>query len=746
MNSANPDAETNNQTDAETNAEENTQSDAKPADAKLADAKPADVKSKEMQLDTRVETQVSPIQELDTQKSGSQESGSMELQPYAPDSIMGHEIIGFDLGHGESALTLAKVAATTEPQVLDIQPSASFPTAVAEHPQRGVIIGEDAFTARDLTTLQLAFKSEVLSNPERRKAIQSFVSKVVDLLDEQKLILGNNKSHFVVGCPSGWSQKTREAYKFLLHDAGLKNLDIIAESRAAFIHAKESNEIRLSSDHLNQAVLIIDLGSSTTDFTAVSGFLERELNVGDFGENNLGAGLIDKLIFQESLANTPRKAELEEVFTKYPQYAAICELKCRQMKELYFRSESRWGSKNGKSDPDFLIEDAVRIPTKDTIFFEIALSRASMDALLARPLQDLKDQMQNTRIDNQLGWKDSFTAALEAAKVDLQSEIPKLIFLTGGASRMGFVPELCKEVFPNADVLRGKEPELAIAKGLAWAGRIDKKTRAFEQDIENYIDSGDLEGIVRSHIDGLLRGVARAFVSTLPDAVVMPAFKAWQTGKIKTLSDLEKEVEKRSEAYLLSDKGQEALRPAVKEWFENLSPDIEAQIHPLCDKYGLPRTAFKLSTEETFNAHMPKDLSHVNPEQLWQVESISNITSLIIAIVIARIAGGGGIALLVHGPMGWIAGLIAGTILSIVGRKVAERWAKGAEIPTWARALASGSGVKRRLLENREELEDKIVATFKEDPESISRISSDVSDSIQLQMAEVIEDVVLLIR
>ncbi len=668
---------------------------------------------------------------------------STEIQPYVPDSIMGHEIIGFDLGHGESALTLAKVAATTEPQVLDIQPSASFPTAVALHPQRGVIIGEDAFAARNLENLQLAFKSEVLSNPERRTAIQSFVSKVLELLNSQKLILGEEQSHFVVGCPSGWSQETREAYKFLLHDAGLKQLDIIAESRAAFIHAKESNEIRLSSDHLNQAVLIIDLGSSTTDFTAVSGFLERDLNVGDFGENNLGAGLIDKLIFQESLKQNSRRTELEEVFSKFPQYAAICELKCRQMKELYFRSESRW-----KSDPDFMIEDAVRIPTKETIFFDITLDYDRMEKLLATPIQDVippESSLINAK-QNNLGWKASFKAALKEAKVDMQGEMPKLIFLTGGASRMGFVPELCQEVFPDADVLRGKEPELAIAKGLAWAGRIDKKTRAFEADIKSFISSGELETIVHNHIHGLLRGVARAFVSTLPDAVVMPAFRAWQTGKIKTLSELEKEVEKRSEAYLMSEEGQEALRPVVKNWFENLSPEIEEQIHPLCDKYGLPRTAFKLSTEETFNAKMPKDLSHVNPEQLWQVQSISNITSAIIAIVLARIAGGGGVALLIQGPLGWIAGLVAGTALSIVGRKAAERWAKTAEIPTWARALASGNGVKRRLLENRQELEGKIVASFKSNPESIARISSDVSDSIQLQMAEVVDDIVLLIR
>lgn len=65
------------------------------------------------------------------------------------------EMVGFDLGHGESALAKAMASATTEPEPLYIQGQKSFITAVAHHPQKGVLIGEDAYMARGLDSLRV---------------------------------------------------------------------------------------------------------------------------------------------------------------------------------------------------------------------------------------------------------------------------------------------------------------------------------------------------------------------------------------------------------------------------------------------------------------------------------------------------------------------------------------------------------------------------------------------------------------
>ena len=51
------------------------------------------------------------------------------------------------------------------------------------------------------------------------------------------------EAFFFVGHPSGWSPIVVEAYKTVLFNSGLHNIEVIPESRAAFIHARESGEL-----------------------------------------------------------------------------------------------------------------------------------------------------------------------------------------------------------------------------------------------------------------------------------------------------------------------------------------------------------------------------------------------------------------------------------------------------------------------------------------------------------------------
>ncbi|NJL81134.1 MAG: hypothetical protein HC917_24335, partial [Richelia sp. SM2_1_7] len=59
-------------------------------------------------------------------------------------------IIGFDLGHGETALTWVRADnQETSPQSFLINNRKSQITAIAHHPQRGIIIGEMACQLAD---------------------------------------------------------------------------------------------------------------------------------------------------------------------------------------------------------------------------------------------------------------------------------------------------------------------------------------------------------------------------------------------------------------------------------------------------------------------------------------------------------------------------------------------------------------------------------------------------------------------
>lgn len=661
---------------------------------------------------------------VETHSTGMQrEHFAMDTQ-FTPAELLATEVVGFDLGHGESALALTRVATTSEPQILEIQNQRSFITAVALHPKRGVIIGDDAYTARQLDSLQVRFKSAEVHKPAVADPIKLFVRRVHELLLEQGLIRGQPETQFVVGCPSGWSPATRQRYAQLMQAAGLESVTIIAESRAAFIHARESRELRLSSERLKGTVLIVDIGSSTTDFTAVHNLHERYI---DFGDVQLGAGLIDRAIFNWVLQRHPQQEALNAIFQRAPQYDALCELKCRTVKETFFANEYRW--------VDEPASDTIKLPTSPPIFFDVELTASDMAAILQQPLLHGQD------------WITAYREALQQARQQMQGDLPRLVFLTGGASRMEFTREICQAVFPEADIVRGQEPELAIARGLACAGRIDRKAFAFRREANAFLQSDELDRLIETRVPALLKLVATSLLDQLPDAVILPVFRAWQTGEIRTLNELQPALEQQMTAWLYSAEGQHVLTPAVERWFrESISPRLEQQLNPICDRYQIPRTAFNLQTDTHWHGQLPEGLL-TDSNQVWHfMQGIDTITGLIISIVLANVAGGSGVALVMQGPIGMSIGFIIGIVAFAMSRKAAEQWLRSTDLYLFMRRWASEERLQAKLASNRELLQQTLVDSLEDNSDILDRITHDVSASIQAQLNQAAEEVMVLIR
>lgn len=84
------------------------------------------------------------------------------------------KIIGFDLGHGETALTWVRADnSESEPQSLLINNRKSQITAIAHHPNKGVIIGEMACQMSDATLFEIAFKTRKFNVIEYKKVFKS---------------------------------------------------------------------------------------------------------------------------------------------------------------------------------------------------------------------------------------------------------------------------------------------------------------------------------------------------------------------------------------------------------------------------------------------------------------------------------------------------------------------------------------------------------------------------------------------
>jgi hypothetical protein len=497
----------------------------------------------------------------------------------------------------------------------------------------------------------------------------------------------------------------------------------MAESRAAFISAREERALGVPEEVLAGTVLIIDIGSSTTDFTAVSGLRERPV---DQGDNDLGGGILDVLLFERVLAGAENRKELEELFERAPWVRARCELACRKVKEAYFSNEDRYASEPAMT--------TVRIPTQPPMYFEPFVTQADMAAVLAAPIESLGGRT----------WPQVLRDWLQYYRHTHAHDLPQLILLTGGASRMNFTAEICREVFPESSVVRGAEPEFAIAKGLAWAGRIDYKTTRFERDVEELISSGAIEARVDSEMPVLLDVLARSLASELPRTSVLPAFHEWREGRVRTLVDLEGAIEKRLDDWIRGPEGGRFLAAAFAEWFDSLRPAIESLTNPISDRYGIPRRALGIPSFDEIRPAAGAKL--FNPVEIIGFEDFAIILNIVMSLVIATILGGTGTALLLHGPVGWLIGLVVSLIVFGVGTGPAREQVKTANLPSFVRRLVPEARVESSLRDRSDELRVKIRETFQQRPEEVAAIRRAVADAVRRDLSRSAESARLLIR
>ena len=594
------------------------------------------------------------------------------------------EIVGFDLGHAETAITQTQKDATTQPKVLKVNGESPVITAVAVGRDGQVEIGENAVVGENQESVRVMFKSPRLENPDTRRPTKLFVQRILDTLSEQKQIQGGDGSLFVVGCPSGWSPKTRAVYEALLREAGMRNVMVTPESRGAFLSARESRDI--PEKDLTGSVLIIDIGSSTTDFTAVSNLEEEPI---DFGENKLGAGIIDQIIFKRSLNTQEDSAELKGLLDSYPPTKAKCLLLCRRVKEKYFNRRTSATSVE-------LITDG----TTEVIYKVKISSDSEMDEVLSIPIGEFLEQS-NPEL-SQLDWKAAFRTMLEKAKKKTMADPPQSILLTGGASRMQFVENLCREVFPEArEVKRGAEPEYAIAQGLALAGRMSEKTQIFRKEIGELFQSGKLRNALQaspdddtpSAVDQLIFGITFFITSNLIDNIIFPAFVEWREGQISTLNDMESAIKERTEQFFknLNDEGAQELEETILvDWIDKfVRPSVEKLVEPICERADIPSSELGLSQD--FYMNLPHvgyiSSSNVSDVALGDIEAMGTMTAVIGSIIIATLLGGGGTALLFSGPVGWMIGLVIGVVATFLGKKVAMDVVRDADLWVWTREL-----------------------------------------------------------
>jgi len=636
------------------------------------------------------------------------------------------ETIGFDLGHGETAVAKARVESIEPPEMLEINNKKVQITALGWHPELGYLVGEQALIQAGVTQLKIAFKQKPNNEPHYRKTISNFLETYYHLLKDSKQIEGGETSQFYVGCPSGWSVSDREEYQTLLKEAGITLLSVVPESRAAFMQAKEAG--KLDYDKLRSAVLIVDIGSSTTDFTLVKSLHEIPL---DFGRNALGASLIDKAIFARTLANHEDKALLERVFEDYPHHQARCEIACRKAKEDYFSNEQLYSHSQTFARGFESINEQ--------IFFIPQVNRLVMEEILNQPLPELGDK----------SWMQCFREAVSEAteKLDQQGIVPKVVLMTGGASRMKFTREICEEIFPEPEsqVRPDPEPERCIALGLARVGRWDLRASAFKEEIDKVFDSKKLKEIIERHIPELIELLTKPLSESLIENAVKPSLKDWQKNKIRTLGDLESSMKSGAEQWLKSDRAQQIIKNKSVTWFNSkIQPDLGAETDPICRKFQIPRSSLRF--EEGIDPGM------VNADLSIGDAILADTVAFIVNVVIGGGTIGSIIALILTGHLTWPIVLIYGVSVLAAGveltrSKVQQAIKEKVDIPSWTRSSFLNDSKIDDICERiKPELEEVLRKQLTENRQAFDELIAKVGQELKKALNTKAEEAVILIQ
>ncbi len=610
---------------------------------------------------------------------------------------------GFDLGDAESAIARLAKGDQVAPEMLTVVGEQSFITAYAQLNNGELLIGEKACYADNAIKRKLRFKSRFLTDRGVASDVKSFAAGVLGELYGSGDLIRNEDCSFYIGCPAGWNKNTREHYREIFEGAGYPPAKIISESRAAMVSACQSRHLQIGVDILSKPVLVVDIGSSTTDFAYIMGGKEVEMQTA--GEVALGGGLMDEILLEESVADSGlARKKIQAVFDASEPWRTYAEFAARRLKEKYFSDEEYWSTHECKESIVLHYDRPVKLTLK-------------MNAPTA--LQLINKRI--ARLGNR-SFKEIFLASLKDVHDNIAGAQPELIFLTGGVSKMPVIRDWCTSVFTDAVVISAADPEFSVAKGLAYCGRIDEDLKEFKEDLDKLIKSTSIEDIVEKHIPELYKAAVDCLVKPILEDVASPVFDRWRAGEIRKLEDTDEILQGEIEAYLKEDKTRELLAGPVTAWLKPVVEELEELTVPICIRHRVPYTALSL---KSYLSASDIDIK-VDAKNIFAVEEMTFLIDSIVTAVVAILVAAVDIIPFMAGPEGVLIGIVAAAVILFLGKEKMQEKMLSAELPRAVRMMIPKGTFKSRI----DGIADDVKASFYES------LQNDKNDQISKRMVE----------
>ncbi|MDD2648345.1 MAG: Hsp70 family protein [Eubacteriales bacterium] len=624
--------------------------------------------------------------------------------------------MGFDFGDGESCLARINENSLSQPQIISVQGSESFLSAVGRY-NGEIVIGDVSATLPGVEDLRVCFKRHFLSqSADVKKTVQDFASGVFTQAAAQ--IENINEYSITVGCPAGWLGDVRRAYLDILYKAGITQARLVSESRAAFLYARYSSSLPVNPKAVRESALVIDIGSSTLDFAYVVG--GKESGVGTFGDTHLGGGVLDELIMAdavERVENAEDRKEIERALSESPNWRSRCLLAARRLKERYYSDEESYKSEACSAPFIFRYSGRQEI--------ELRLTPDKADELINKPHPYLSGR----------SFLSALRDALTLSRQQTQEKPPQAVLLTGGASRMRFFCEECEKAFPDSTVVCCPEPQFSIARGLAYAARVDDQLAEFRDEVKLFTASDTVESLVRSRLPLLIPPLAQALTELAVTGGALPAVARWRAGETATLEEMQKEMSDRISALFSSAEGRDAMKEVLDGWTRSVLSEVQGKLSLICEKYHIAFSDMKFSLENV-RSEAGRELSLGNIET---VDLLNGVITVAVATISAALCGGGGIVLIAGGPVGALAGAVIGIVISLIGRKPVTDWLMRRDIrPLILRRVVTDSSVSSGR--NRLKISRDIEKSLTEDSGFSDNLVKEISGYLDDYIRSVAED------
>ncbi len=618
-----------------------------------------------------------------------------------------------------------------------------LPTAILYRGDREPLVGEPALHEygeasdgeRKDYRLRTQFKPDIVSSEDAARAATDFLRVVVQQAQRQHIALDPGKHDVIIGVPSEAHGPFRTRVSGIAQEAGYGDVRLVDEPKGALLHHLWHKDF--SPEEARRGILVIDFGGGTCDFA----FLQSLQVSHSWGDMELGGRLFDDLFFQWLLEQNPGALKaMEKAGDTYYVHSYLCrEVKeffsltmARDRSEKVNKSVSRYGSLRGM-DWDGFVERAKNYLPSPTFVLQ-------MESMGVRAQRILQRQRPMDLID----WFRATLAHGLTEKAVATDQISRVI-LAGGSSQWPFVPDVVTETLgiDRSHLMRSDRPYAVISQGLASLPALQKnfeQTREkLRRDLPRFCQTR-VRPLVERVTDNYVAGVASDVTSELFDRTIRPIVEEFREkgGSVKTLRESIAAQVKANEG-----KFQAILEKRMQTLRRGLPGELNELLRTWFESYGL--SVGEKPIAETQRGMIGQGLVQPDTPDLYNgiMDTVGWFAIALATAVGASISGGGGMALVAAGPVGWIAGAIIGAVVAFLavryGMSKAKELADTWNAPAWivknvllpSRIARMRGDFQGRLKENlqsqtralQDELESRIRQVTERQVEGLSEVA-----------------------